>query len=1069
MKKRLLGFILTITLTASIFVTYTPAAQAAINGPFTAGSIQWKVDTDTRELTILGSGAIPNYGNGGAPWYGYRTMVERVILENAVTQIGNWAFADFLELEEVEISGTITRIGDSAFSGCRELVGFVDGTGADKTLNGLTTIGANAFNACSSLQSILMPDITSIGTTAFNECGALDIIVANSARFAVQAGVLVEGSGSPLKPTRIIKSRVSLAGDYIVPDTVTTIEAGAFAGCVDLVRVDMPASVTVIRDKAFYGCEKLELAAFQGNAPTTSNFGANVFGRVHNDFVIVFPPQGTGWSSPVWRSYPARVSSPSVRLTINEGRDNNMPVTLQAGATLQLSAAVFPSSADQRVSGWDSSDTGVATVSQGGLVRGVTVGRTTITVTAEAGVTDYCIIDVVDRIVPATGVSFNRTSISMTVMETPAPTITALLLPANTTEQTNLRVSSSNSGVAYANRISPLSDEFEIIAVAAGTATITVTHTRTNGTTVSASCTVTVSAAPAFVPVTSVTLSTTTLTMGASFNLKTSSTVRPANATFNGVSANSLDWKYLEDLSTVKGASINEGILYVPWDKTGTIVIEATAARGSSDSDPKWGHLPDIDYIQRFTINVVSFLPVTGITNVPTTAYVGRSIYLGGSVMPSNASYRTITWSLGAQNSADAYLNTANNTLIAQKLGTVEVIATVENGKMGGVAGVLDSYTQTFILLVEPYVTNTLSVLANPGGSVSGSGQFAAGESVTITAWPSSGYVFSGWHSSGEGFFDDSTYATTQFTMPGRSVTVTAYFTYTGVGSGGGTNVVTPTPSHYFTSGNTYTTGSWAYFGHITLRDLRLFSNVALDGRTLTRNGHYRVGSSGGFTEITLENGYLDTLNQGPHTLTVNFSDNVSVTAVFTVYSTTPVSRIFDDVYTTDWYFSNVIYVSDRGWMTSSAAQPRQFRPGAPVTQGEVIDALYRMAGSPSVTSANGNVMQGRAAALQWATSRGIIPIAGQFSLDSPITRQDIALLLSRLAAIQNLRCPATRSSPNFSDEWIIDSSARNAVITLYRAEIINGRTTSEFAPLGLATRAEFAAILNRFAVTAVR
>jgi len=61
------------------------------------------------------------------------------------------------------------------------------------------------------------------------------------------------------------------------------------------------------------------------------------------------------------------------------------------------------------------------------------------------------------------------------------------------------------------------------------------------------------------------------------------------------------------------------------------------------------------------------------------------------------------------------------------------------------------------------------------------------------------------------------------------------------------------------------------------------------------------------------------------------------------------------------------------------------------------------------------------------------------------------------------LRYPVVRGAPNFADEWQINNSARSHVIDMYRAGIINGRTSSTFVPLGNMTRAEFAVLLQRF------
>lgn len=72
--------------------------------------------------------------------------------------------------------------------------------------------------------------------------------------------------------------------------------------------------------------------------------------------------------------------------------------------------------------------------------------------------------------------------------------------------------------------------------------------------------------------------------------------------------------------------------------------------------------------------------------------------------------------------------------------------------------------------------TYALTVTAGEGGTVTGGGSFAAGETPTITATAESGYKFSGWTSSDGVIFADAKSAVTTITMPANAVTVTANF-----------------------------------------------------------------------------------------------------------------------------------------------------------------------------------------------------------------------------------------------------------------------------------------------------
>ena len=67
----------------------------------------------------------------------------------------------------IPTDGSVTRIGDSAFSGCTSLTGIT-------IPDSVTSIGDYAFDGCTSLTSVTIPDsVTSIGNYAFYGCSSL--------------------------------------------------------------------------------------------------------------------------------------------------------------------------------------------------------------------------------------------------------------------------------------------------------------------------------------------------------------------------------------------------------------------------------------------------------------------------------------------------------------------------------------------------------------------------------------------------------------------------------------------------------------------------------------------------------------------------------------------------------------------------------------------------------------------------------------------------------------------------------------------------------------------------------
>ena len=1085
MRRRFISMVLTLALIVSLLATLAPAAQAVeYSGQFgRENSLEWRLDTVTGRLDItprtLVEPVIPDYGGNynNAPWHTYRTSIRTVVIDSRITRIGNYSFSGAVNLTAVQAIGVQT-IGAYAFNECTALINL----NMPVSMPAVTNIGSFAFNECRNLATISLPAaINEIGTGAFAGCRRLGAISINGVSPAVSTGgkFEVDDSGVLLENNaggdaiRVVKARINLPGPtYQIPVTVVSIDPTALAYS-ELETITIPAGVNTIGRDAFSWNPRLREATFNGHAPQNiPSQHRQLFENVASGFRILYFPYTQRWptgSQATWMGYTVVAKTSFVTL-------DRSAFALEIGATTRLQATVHPANSSQAVS-WTSDNPAVATVSPEGIVRAIATGSSLITATSSGGESATSRVQVVQRVFPVTSVVLNTTQLTLE-LGSPAqlPILTAVVYPFNATVQ-DLRWESSNLNIAYVESGPGLNINFQRMVVPVSPGTVTITARSADGN-IAATCTVTVVAAKSFVPVTSISLSAHAVAMGATINLNNLATVHPANATNDTVDL----WEILDSLSTITtemGAVINNssGVLTVPWGQTGTVVVEATVLGGMSDGS--FTQNPSVPYIQRFTISVVSFLPVTGIVDVPQIAYAGVPLELRGTVLPVGAAYRDIQWSLGTTNTARAYIDPLTGRLVAHEPGVVRVIATVNNGVMTGspTSPTLTPFTFPFDILVVPYTASALTLNAEPGGSVSGTGplggmfgvggaaqgQFAGGEVITITATPNQGWIFAGWRSSNGGSFSNHNNTTTQFTMPGNATTVTALFNYTGLTHGGGTVTQLPTPVHYFTNNSVYFRDSNVSFGHVSVRDFHLFSNVTLDGRTLTRDAHYTARRVGGFTEIVLNNGYLNSLHQGSHTLTIHFQDYVTVTAVFTVIWQAPVSTTFRDVYESDWFFSSVGFVTDRGWMTARAATPREFRPSAPVTQGEVIDALYRMAGSPSIVNQFGQVLQGRAASHEWVRANGIMPLGGVYSLDSVISRQDIALLFGRMVNVLRIQYPVIRGNPSFADEWQIDPLARGAVNDMFRAGIIGGRTASTFVPLGNSTRAEFATMLQRF------
>ena len=128
----------------------------------------------------------------------------------------------------------------------------------------MTVIDEAAFCGCSALEKIAIPaGVTEIGKFAFGQCSALQEICVsnNNTSYCSVDGVLFNKD-----KTAILACPAGIACDsYTVPDGVTCIGVGAFAGCNRLLSIVIPEGVTEISDTAFYYCVSLtEIAMPEG-------------------------------------------------------------------------------------------------------------------------------------------------------------------------------------------------------------------------------------------------------------------------------------------------------------------------------------------------------------------------------------------------------------------------------------------------------------------------------------------------------------------------------------------------------------------------------------------------------------------------------------------------------------------------------------------------------------------------------------------------------------------------------------------------------------------------------------
>lgn len=266
----------------------------------------------------------------------FGSQVEKYIIGEDVTTIGNRIFSGCSNLKSVDLPLKLKTIGSYAFSGCTSLtsVDIPDGVtkiepytfnncsniSSIKMPNGVSSIGSNAFEGCTSLTSFNYPtSLTKIEDRAFCNCENLNVINLPKGVSSIGTDAFLGCTGlSSIKVTSgnpiyndgdgrnciidISNTLIYGCSTTIIPDGVTTIGRNAFRGNEGLKSINIPNSVTSISDYAFSGCSNL--SKIDCKAVNPPSIGNNSIDNRSSTLLLV--PQGCYSkyiSASIWKEF----------------------------------------------------------------------------------------------------------------------------------------------------------------------------------------------------------------------------------------------------------------------------------------------------------------------------------------------------------------------------------------------------------------------------------------------------------------------------------------------------------------------------------------------------------------------------------------------------------------------------------------------------------------------------------------------------------------------------------------------------------------------------------------------
>lgn len=232
---------------------------------------------------------------GNAAFAGCTTL-SSITVPDRVTDMGGGCFVGCTNLQYVTLSNNMTKIYDDTRSESLSFLGksgtvfygskfgFFENCTSLKNIkfpDSIASIDERAFTGCTNLSKITIgANLTELGNLKLDLESLTEINVSNdNSSYSSDNGILMNKN----KTSLIRYPKANGNTEYAIPESVTSIESGAFSDCTNLTKVTVPEGVAKISSNTFKNCTRLKKIIIR-------NANCNIYSNpetIYKDAVIV--------------------------------------------------------------------------------------------------------------------------------------------------------------------------------------------------------------------------------------------------------------------------------------------------------------------------------------------------------------------------------------------------------------------------------------------------------------------------------------------------------------------------------------------------------------------------------------------------------------------------------------------------------------------------------------------------------------------------------------------------------------------------------------------------------------